>query len=305
MASKKVIVCDRIFMLLTLSKEEGEKRVSAYYKNARSQYRLFWYSPTSLALHMGFWEDNARSLTDALLQENKFLAETARITRDDLVLDAGCGVGGSSIWIAKHIGAKVIGIANEQGLIDEARRNAEVNKVTGTTTFELQNYNHTNFPSDTFDVVWAIESFDYAPDKRALFEEMYRILKPGGRLVVADFFQHRDIRNRNEELIFDNITTTLAVYQTQWWGEYIPILKELGFNNVREFDKTNAVRPSSKHLYKVGLAIAPVAYMLYPLCFVSRYVSTLVDHWRCSRAMDKAFQAELIKYGVYYAEKPQ
>ena len=291
-------------MLPTLSKEESEKRVSAYYKDAWSQYRLFWYSPASLALHMGFWEDGARSLTEALLQENKFLAETVGITRDDLVLDAGCGVGGSSIWIAKHIGAKVIGIANDQGLIDEARRNAEVNKVPDITTFELQNYNHTNFPSDTFDVVWAIESFDYALDKRALFEEVYRLLKSGGRLIVADFFQNRDIRNRNEELIFDNITTTLAVHQTQWWGEYLPIFKELGFKNVRELDKTSAVRPSSNHLYRVGLAVSPVVYMLYPLRFVSRYVSTLVDHWRCSGAMDKAFQAELIKYGVYYAEKP-
>lgn len=120
---------------------------------------------------------------------------------------------------------------------------------------------------------------------------------------MADFFQNRKIKTPQEQKIFDNIMLTLAVYQTQWWGEYVPILRGLGFKNIKEFDKTEAVTPSSRRIYRRGITIAPIIYFLYPLGLISHYVSTLIDNWRCSVAMDKAFRLGLIKYGVYYAEK--
>ena len=291
-------------MFPEITEEENEKRVSAYYRWSALPYRMLWSTPDTLAMHIGFWDKDTYTLADALLRENKFLAEKAHISESDLVLDAGCGIGGSAIWISKNIGAKVIGIANERGLVECARRNAAKHNIKDKTVFELQNYNHTNFLDNTFDVVWAIESFDYAPDKKALFEEVWRVLKPGGRLIVADFFQNRRVENKNEQKIFNDITLTLAVYQTQWWGEYIPILRELGFKNVNEFDKTEAVRPSSRRLNRLGLAAKPIVYLfLYPFRFSNKYISALYDNWRCSVAIEKAFRLGLIKYGVYYAEK--
>lgn len=290
-------------MFPVLSKEENYEKVVAYYETSHWLYRLLWYTPKSLAIHIGFWNDDTNTLTEALLNENKFMADTTHLTREALVLDAGCGVGGSAIWIARNIGANVVGIANEEKLVKEARKNAAMNQVENKTSFELQDYDHTNFSDDIFDVVWAIESFDYSPDKKTTFQEMRRILKTGGVLIIADFFQNREVRNRSEQKILDDITITLAVYQTQWWGEYMSILRGLGFKNIREFDKTDSVRPSSRRLYRRGKIIRPMVFLLFPLTFINKYISAFFDNWRCSQAMERAFELGLIKYGVYYAEK--
>lgn len=289
-------------MFPILGWEEANKKIAEYYKYSAILYRTLW-SQNTLAFHMGFWDKGIHSLAEALWFENKFLAEKARITKSDLILDAGCGIGGSAIWIVQTIGAQVIGIANESGLISTAKQNAIKNRVEDRVSFELQDYNHTNFSDNTFDVVWAIESFDYSPDKIALFKEVKRILKPGGRVIVADFFQNREIKNAEEQIIFDNITLTLAVYQTQWWGEYITILKDLGFKNIQEFDKTEAVMPSSRRIKQRGVIVTPIVYLLYPFKFASGHISTLYDNWKCAKAMDKTFRIGLIKYGVYCAEK--
>ena len=55
--------------------------------------------------------------------------------------------------------------------------------------FQQQDYTQTDFPDNNFDVAWAIESMTTATSKVAFFKEIHRVLKPGGKLVVADFFK--------------------------------------------------------------------------------------------------------------------
>ena len=81
-----------------------------YYNTCESDYRMFWDLDRSMAMHAGFWDETTRTLTDALKRENEILAEYAQIKSHEKVLDAGCGVGGSSIFLAQHYGCKVTGI---------------------------------------------------------------------------------------------------------------------------------------------------------------------------------------------------
>jgi MPBQ/MSBQ methyltransferase len=50
-----------------------------------------------------------------------------------------------------------------------------------------------DYPDDTFDLVWACESGEHMPDKRKYIEEMVRVLKPGGTLVIACWCQVREV----------------------------------------------------------------------------------------------------------------
>ena len=52
----------------------------------------------SLAIHYGYWDEKVRSFPQSLLRMNEVMMEAARIKSTDKVLDAGCGVGGSSIF---------------------------------------------------------------------------------------------------------------------------------------------------------------------------------------------------------------
>lgn len=77
------------------------RMVIRYYEVAQRFYTVFWHR-SSYGLHYGFWADGISDLQQAILKENEVLANLAGINRGDLVLDAGCGVGGSGVWLARE-----------------------------------------------------------------------------------------------------------------------------------------------------------------------------------------------------------
>ena len=143
-----------------------------------------------MAMHYGYWDKDTRNLRQSLTNMNVKLAELTGISKDDFVLDAGCGVGGSSIFLAKNFGCKVIGITLSSKQVEAAKMNALNNGISGKATFEINNYSSTNYPDEIFDVVWAIESVCHAAEKADFLREAHRILKKGGRLIMADFFSN-------------------------------------------------------------------------------------------------------------------
>src|SRR6476646_11694 len=104
--------------------EETQHRDSVvrYYDDTWLDYRLVWLKPSNFAIHFGYHDDDERrSHADALVQMNRVLADLARIGQGQRVLDAGCGVGGSSLWLAEHRGAQVLGITPVGSQVARAR----------------------------------------------------------------------------------------------------------------------------------------------------------------------------------------
>src|SRR3989344_597198 len=178
--------------------------VAKYYDQTLPYYRRFWHrNGESNALHYGFWDQETRNVGEALLNENKFLANFADIKVGEQVLDAGCGVGGSSIWLARQRLAKVIGITLSEKQIKEARKLAKRAGVDTEAQFQLKDFLKTGFEDNSFDVVWAIESVCHAENKIDFLREAYRILKSGGRLIIADGVLKRDPNPDEEKLYRD------------------------------------------------------------------------------------------------------
>ncbi|MBS1920830.1 MAG: class I SAM-dependent methyltransferase [Bacteroidetes bacterium] len=90
---------------------EYHQRIIDYYKASENSYKDAWDLKNSLAIHYGYWDDTVRSFRQSLSKMNEVMAITAQIKRTDKVLDAGCGVGGSSIFLAKWISCHVTGIS--------------------------------------------------------------------------------------------------------------------------------------------------------------------------------------------------
>jgi ubiquinone/menaquinone biosynthesis C-methylase UbiE len=175
---------------MTGTPEDLQNRIRAYYEQMTTASYLPNWAGESLALHFGLShaDGETRSLADSLLAMNAFVADRARIGPGDRVLDAGCGVGGSSVWLARERGAHVVGITIEPGQVDLARRIADERGVSAHATFEVMDFAATSFPEASFDVVWNLESLCHAASARDYLEHVRWLLRHGGRFACADLF---------------------------------------------------------------------------------------------------------------------
>ena len=109
------------------------------------------------------------------------------------VLDVGCGVGGTSRYLAKKLGpqASVTGITLSPNQVKRATELAQEQSVPNAK-FRVMNALEMEYEDNSFDIVWACESGEHMPDKEAYINEMMRVLKPGGKFVMATWCQRDD-----------------------------------------------------------------------------------------------------------------
>ena len=103
------------------------------------------------------------------------------------VLDIGCGNGYVLFQYARH-GAEVTGVDLTSTAIDLSRKRFELAKMPGT--FVEIDGQHLPFPDDHFDVVCSMGVLHHISNPEPTVNEMYRVLKPGGRLIVMLYHRH-------------------------------------------------------------------------------------------------------------------
>lgn len=210
----------------------NRERVIDYFNQCDIDYRIIWGTGRNLSLHFGFYDENHKKHDEALINMNRVLARTAKISSTDKILDAGCGIGGSAIWLAKNFGANVIGINISDKQIKTAEKLAEKNKASSLVKFAKRDFTDTKFPKDSFDVAWFLESSCYAEDKKSLASEARRVLKKGGRLVLADGFLKKKNLTKKEEKEMNSWLSGWAIPNLATPGELRKYLEESGFRNI-------------------------------------------------------------------------
>lgn len=117
------------------------------------------------------------------------IADEADLRSDDSVLDCGCGTGTLAVIAKRRVGAdgKVRGIDLSTDQLDIAREKAR--KENLDIDFHEGSIDELPFPDDSFDVIFSTLMLHHVPNsvKVSAFREMRRVLKPGGRIVIADF----------------------------------------------------------------------------------------------------------------------
>jgi len=187
-----------------------ENRINEVYKFYEIYHKLYldiWGNYDNLALHMGYYEDNGKEISheESLLKMNEIVSDTAKLQKGDLVLDAGCGVGGSSIWWAQNRGCKVKGVSLVDNEIFLAKKLSAAKKIDSMVKFETMDITDLKFDKESFDVVIAIESFCYALDKNNFLKEAFRVLKKGGRLVISDYFSRDGYISTDENNVLTKV----------------------------------------------------------------------------------------------------
>jgi tocopherol O-methyltransferase len=274
--------------------------ISRYYDLSEVHYNLMWNLRKSKSLHYGYWDDSVNSFHESLLNLNKVLAKSAGIKPSDHVLDAGCGIGGSSVWLAKNIGCKVAGISLNIEQVRKANLLAVDQNLADRVNFMVNDYTSTGFPDQSFDIVWGIESVCYADDKSDFLKEANRILKAGGKIIIADFFKRDNLKGK-EAAIIQGMAHGWAINDFSIPHEFEHKLKENGFKILVNEDASQAIMPSAKRLYKAYL-LGFIPAKLYGL--LNRKATSLGK-----RNVDTAkyqyigLKNKLWQYKIYCAEK--
>ncbi len=258
--SKDSIPCEKSS---TSSRLPDLSRIRAYYDETWLDYRMLWLNPQNRAIHFGYWDENTRSHAESLLKMNQVLASHLGIRSGQRILDAGCGVGGSAIWLAKTYNVEVVGITPVASQVARARRYAQEQGVADRVSFEQQDYTHTRFPDASFDVVWAMESVCHAPDKRLVLAEARRMLRPGGRLGIVEYMRTSRPYTTVDEALLHSWLSGWAIPDLATAQEWLEWTQAVGFHDVQLVDITPNVKPSLRRLYWLAMLTWPVAFTLH------------------------------------------
>ena len=256
-----------------------------------------------MAFHCGFWDAEVSSIREALLRQNQIMGEWIGLKKEDHVLDAGCGIGGSAIYLAKHFDCKATGISIVPYQIERANEKAKEHGVSDKLSFRVADYCAMPFEDNFFSVVWAIESVCYALDKEAFLKEAFRVLKPGGRLIVADGYRTNKTLNAKEESIMTKWEDGYAVHRLATDIDFEKRILNVGFKNSKIEDTTALVMPSAKRLYYFGLAA--IGYRKLLALFGKKYGNEItIKNTQAAINQYLGIKKGLWKYLVYMAEKP-
>ncbi len=160
----------------------------------------------------------------------------ASLRKGETVLDLGSGAGFDCFLVANRVGetGKVIGVDMTPEMLEKARENAEKGNYKNIE-FRLGEIENLPVADNSIDVVISNCVVNLAPDKRRVFTEAFRALKPGGRLMISDIV----LLNELPDFIKKSIEAYIGCLSgAVMRDEYIGAIKTAGFQEISIIGET-------------------------------------------------------------------
>ena len=164
------------------------------------------------------------------------LLKKAGLDADAFVLDAGCGIGGSSRLITQLFSCRVTGVDLAQKFIEAANFLTKCTGLDSKTKFKQGSVLELEFADNLFDAVLCQHVLMNIEDKTAAIKEFFRVLKPGGKLILHEVTKGSDV-----EIEFPvPWASESSISFVQPWDTLSGILKTQGFKTLMYADESDA-----------------------------------------------------------------
>ncbi|KAF7835284.1 gamma-tocopherol methyltransferase [Senna tora] len=223
-----------------------QKGIAEFYDESSGIWEDIWGDH----MHHGFYEpDSSVSVSDHRAAQIRMIEEALRFAAvyedptkwPKTIVDVGCGIGGSSRYLARKFGAKSIGITLSP--VQAARANAlsAAQGLADKVSFQVADALNQPFPDGKFDLVWSMESGEHMPDKAKFVGELARVAAPGATIIIVTWC-HRDLDPTEESLKpwEENLLKKIcdSYYLPAWCStaDYVRLLESLSLQDIKSAD---------------------------------------------------------------------
>jgi ubiquinone/menaquinone biosynthesis C-methylase UbiE len=159
----------------------------------------------------------------------------ASLKKGQTVLDLGSGGGFDCFLAAKRVGksGRVIGVDMTPEMVDKARENARKGRYENVE-FRLGEIENLPVANDTVDVIISNCVINLSPNKKRVFEEAFRVLKPNGRLIISDIV----LLKKLPEVIRKSVQAYVGCLAgAEMKDRYLRMIREVGFQEVKVIEE--------------------------------------------------------------------
>ncbi|PSR97033.1 methyltransferase domain-containing protein [Coniella lustricola] len=227
-------------------------RIKTHYDLASEYYLNLW----GTHIHHGYWPtpESKASETKEQAQINliNLLLETSQAEKGAKVLDVGCGIGGTSRYLASVLGCTVTGITISTTQVEMAVRLTKEEAAKDDKSMTGQEPDADGFlhigkgkvkfleldaekmgnvfasQSESFDTVWICEALSHFPNKALFFANVRKVLKSGGKLALADWFKAEGLDEKQFAEDIKPIEDGMLLPPLCTQADYVSLAKEAG-----------------------------------------------------------------------------
>jgi len=278
----------------------NQQKVVKYYTNLETKLIfdcVLWGSK-----HFGFHPigkaDISEKEAQILLQD--LVAKNLDLKENQIVLDAGCGQGVVSTYLAKKYGPKIFGITLVPFEVERAQEQAKNLDVRDKTQYQVMDYSATNFPDNYFDAIYTTETLSHSPNIRKTLHEFFRVLKPGGKVALFEYTLAPDKKfSEWEKKMLDLVIEGSAMMGLKdfRYDQFIGVVKKAGFENVKEQNITENTRPSFYRVHK----LLRLPYKFIKLFSLQKFFINTTAGYEYYKMVDKG----LFRYCIFTGNKPK
>lgn len=291
-----------------MSLSSHEQKVVDYYDKNTDGFYLAGWDPDNI--HFGIFDqskdaeydrDPEKALQDrklAIVKMTEAIVGPAFIQPRAFVLDAGCGVGGTSIFMAEKYGSTVIGLNINEKQLGIARERARDAGVDDRVSFQYCDCSQELPFDDGFvDVVVNLESACHFSNRPRFIAECARVLKPGGKVVAQDWMAADRISDADRETFVTPMSDAWRLFDIESLKSYVDLLEGAGFEVAESEHLEEGIRPNA-YIMRMG----------YQRLSLKEAAAGLTDYETENKERVGTFSRALLdghlKIGRYLAVKP-